>query len=242
MLRSIRVGPGQAHAPVRPVRRRGPHLLPVEFPTTFGPNGFGAKRSQVRPRTRLTEQLAPDELTPQCRGYEVVDLFGRSMLKNGRHRPPSDDKIRAHDAGGGEFLINEQLLSRRGLSAIRLGPVGCEESVTGHRNLTFLVRQRRDIGDRCDDLRSQLSDGLQIDMQFPANAGEGQRRNTAQGVRPATQELCDPVRAPQVQMRIVFPGDADTTQHLDAILGVALRGIDSSCRRDRRCDRQLRVG
>ena len=79
-------------------------------------------------------------------------------------------------------------------------------------------------------------------MQFPPNSGEGQRRNTAKIVRAATQELCDPIRAAQIQMRVMLPGDADSTQHLDAVLSVALHGIDSGCRRDRRRDRQLRVG
>ena len=140
VFRSVGIGPGQAHAPVRLVRCRGPHLLAVEIPTTLSPNGFGAKRGQVRTRARLTEQLAPDQLTAQRRGHEMVDLFGRTVLEDGRHRPPADDQIRARDTDGGEFLIDEQLLGRRGLTAVRLGPMRREQSVAGHGNLTSLDR------------------------------------------------------------------------------------------------------
>ena len=49
----------------------------------------------------------------------------------------------------------------------------------------------------------------------------------AQPARPSAQELRDAVRPPQVQVRVVFPGDADTAEHLDAVLGVGLRGLDA---------------
>ena len=55
----------------------------------------------------------------------------------------------------------------------------------------------------------------------------------------AAEEVRDPVRASQIEMRVVFPGDSDTAEHLDAVLGVGLGGVDPGGRSHRRGDRQL---
>ena len=76
-------------------------------------------------------------------------------------------------------------------------------------------------------------------MQLAADAVEGQRRNPTQVVRAPTEELGDSVGAPQIEVRVVLPGDADAAQHLNAVLGVALRGVDPGGGCDRRGDGQL---
>ena len=57
----------------------------------------------------------------------------------------------------------------------------------------------------------------------------------------AAEELRNAVRPTQIQMRVVLPGDADTTEHLDAVLGVGLGEFDARGRRDGSGDRQLRI-
>ena len=54
-----------------------------------------------------------------------------------------------------------------------------------------------------------------------------QRRDAAQPARPAAEELRNPVCPAQIQMRVVLPGDADTAEHLDAVLGVGLGRLDA---------------
>ena len=53
------------------------------------------------------------------------------------------------------------------------------------------------------------------------------------------EEVRDAVRAPEIQMRIVFPGDSDAAEHLNAVLRVRLRGVDARSRGHRHCDGQL---
>ena len=66
-------------------------------------------------------------------------------------------------------------------------------------------------------------------------------RDPAQPARLAAEELRNPVRPAQIQMRVVLPGDADAAEHLNAVLGVGLRRIDACGRRDGGGDRQLRI-
>ena len=87
-----------------------------------------------------------------------------------------------------------------------------------------------------------MRDGVQIDMQLAAHARERQLSNPAQVGRTAAQELGDPVGAAEVQVRVVFPGDTDAAEDLNAIFGVGLGGLDSRTGGDRRRDRQLGVG
>ena len=50
-----------------------------------------------------------------------------------------------------------------------------------------------------------------------------------------------PYAAAQIQMRVVFPRDADTAEHLNAVLGVGLGGLDPGGGGDGRGDRQLLI-
>jgi hypothetical protein len=82
-------------------------------------------------------------------------------------------------------------------------------------------------------------DRVEVDAQISAHALLGQRRNALQPMMRLTEEVRDPVCAPQIEMRIVFPGDSDATEHLDTVLGVGLRGVDPGSRSHRSGDRQL---
>ena len=76
-------------------------------------------------------------------------------------------------------------------------------------------------------------------MQFAAYALARQCRDSSQPIRQAAEELRDPVRTAQIQMRVVFKRDPDAAEHLNAVLGVGLRRFDRGRRRDRRGDREL---
>ena len=84
-----------------------------------------------------------------------------------------------------------------------------------------------------------MFDRVEVDAQIAAHALLGERRDAVQPQVRAAEEVCDPVRASQIEMRVVFPGDSDTAEHLNAVLGVGLRGVDPGGRGHRRGDRQL---
>ena len=112
--------------------------------------------------------------------YESLHLRGAAVLENGRRRPPADHQIGAVDTGGGQLLVDQQLLGRRGVTAVRLRPVRRQQPGLGERDLPLLRGQRRDLGDRSGDLGLQMLDRGQIDVQLAADALLRQRRDTAQ--------------------------------------------------------------
>src|ERR1700751_966430 len=97
------------------------------------------------------------------------------------------------------------------------------------------------LGDRFGDLGAQVGDVAQVDAQATADTCLGQLDGPAQPARRSAEELSDPMRPTQVQVRVVLPGDADAAEHLDAVLEVGLRGVDSGTRGDGRGNGQLAV-
>ncbi len=133
-------------------------------------NGLRAQRGQIRTRAGLAEQLAPDEFAAQRGGYELLDLLGGAVLEDGGHRPPSDHQIGPNHVGLGQLLVDQQLLGRAGLAAVRPWPVRCEQPGVGQRHLPLLVGLRGDFGYRRGDLGPQMLDRFEIDV-----AGRGAR-------------------------------------------------------------------
>ena len=109
------------------------------------------------------------------------------------------------------------------------------------RDLALLDGLSRDIGDRRGDLRLQVLDRGQVDVQFAADTLLREHGDPAQPARRTAEELRNAVRPTQIQMCVVLPGDADATEHLDAVLGVGLGEFDARGRRDGSGDRQLRI-
>ena len=160
--------------------RRRPHLLPGEPPTTFGANSFRAQRGQVRSGARLGEQLAPEHVTAQRGRHELLDLLGAAVLEDGRRRPPADHQIGPRHTGRGQLLVDQQLLGRPRLTAVRPRPVRRQQPRVGQRGLPLLGRQRGDFGDRGGDFGPQVRHRLQIDVQLAADSLLRQRRDAAQ--------------------------------------------------------------
>src|SRR5437868_6586665 len=81
------VGADDEDAPVRDVRPRGPHLLPVHDPFFAVEFGEGARAAEVGTAARLAETLAPDLVAAQQR-LQVARLL--------LVRPPGDDRGAGH--------------------------------------------------------------------------------------------------------------------------------------------------
>ena len=111
----------------------------------------------------------------------------------------------------------------------------------GQSNPALVLGDLGDVGDRGGDLGPQMIDRVEVDVQFSAHAVARQRRDAAQPTRLAAEELRNGVRPTQIQVRVVLPGDADTTEHLNAVLGVGLGGLDADCRSDGGGDGKLGV-
>jgi hypothetical protein len=88
-------------------------------------------------------------------------------------------------------------------------------------------------GRQCRDLLGERACGgpvlrgvvLQFDAQRAPRAAQGQFRRAPAPLRAATRELPQHECAPQVAVGVVLPGEPDTTEHLDAVLGVVDRGV-----------------
>ena len=116
-----------------------------------------------------------------------------------------------------------------------------EQTGISQRHLTPRGGQRGHLGNRRADLRTQVCHRVEVDMQVPAHPSGGEFHDPAQPAAPSAEELRDGVGAPQIEVGVVLPGDADPAQHLDAVFGVILRRPDPRRRRDSRRQRQLLV-
>ena len=65
MLGDVGIGAGQQDPHIGVVRTRAPHLLTVDDPLVPVAIGSGRQAGEIRARTGLAEQLAPDLLSPQ---------------------------------------------------------------------------------------------------------------------------------------------------------------------------------
>ena len=84
VLRGVRVGPGNEHALLGHVPAGRPDLLAGDDPLVAVPDRLGLQPGQVRPGTRLGEELAPCDGAVQDLRYVAVHLLGRAVYGNGR--------------------------------------------------------------------------------------------------------------------------------------------------------------
>ena len=216
-------------------------FCPVSFQPPSARTAFVRSDARSEPAPGSLNSWHQIQLAAERRRHEPLDLLGAAVLEDRRRRPPADHQIGTLDAGGGQLPIDQQLLGRRGVAAVRPRPVRRLQPGLGERDLALLDGQGGDIGDRRGDLGLQMLDRRQVDVQFAADALLRQRRDTAQPARRAAEELRNPVCPAQIQVRVVLPGDADAAEHLDAVLGVGLGQLDACGRRDGGGDRQLRI-
>ena len=183
--------------------------------------------------------MAPEDFAAQGARHEALDLLGRAVFEDGRRRPPADHQVGPGHSGRRHFLIDQQLLGRSGSAPVRRGPMRRQQPRLGQLGLPLVLRQRGDFSDRVGDLGPQVGDVAEVDAEIAADAVLGQLGGPAQPAGGPAEELPDSIGPAQIQMRVVLPGDPDAAEHLNAVLGVGLGGLDRDAGGDGRGDGQL---
>ena len=159
-------------------------FCPVSFQPPSARTAFVRSDARSDPAPGSLNSWHQMQFAAQGGGHEPLDLLGAAVLEDRRRRPPADHQIRPRHPGGGQLLVDQQLLGRRGVAAVRARPVRRQQPGSGQRDLTLLRRLRGDLGDGGGDLGPQVLDRLQVDAQVAAHALLRQRRDAAQPPRP----------------------------------------------------------
>ena len=222
VLRPLGVGARQADAPVGLLGHRRPHLLAVQQPAAFDARRPRRERREVGAGARLAEELAPADLAAQRRHDPALLLLRRcrSTIRFGSAHAPTPMFGRVH-LGGAELLVDHEQLERLGVAAPRRGPAGREVARLGEAVALLAARSRS---------FELVEERAELGADAPRLPGRGRRR--AGGARRASQpraartrqssgvpvELVQRHRAPEVEVRVVLPGEADAAERLHAVL------------------------
>ena len=118
----------------------------------------------------------------------------------------------------------------RGQPGVRY-PSTCESlALLARREVSHFVEQRPDLG----AVRFRL--GAEVDREPAARPALHLACGAHSPLVGRTRELMQRDRAPQIQMRVVLPGEADPAERLHAVLAVEERGVERE--RSRRGDRE----
>ena len=234
MLRHVGIGAGEADAPVGLLGHRRPHLLAVDDPAAVDrARRVVVQRREVGARARLAEQLAPRDLAAQRRRGSSAAAARRCR------RPRSVGSAHAADAQcgppdlrGAELVVDDELLDRRP----RRGPTAAATAARGSRRRPAGSRRSRRRGRRARRRTPATSARIRL---APRAAGrrraDGASPPSARvgGARPATARRrraagASAHRAPEVQVRVVLPGEPDAAEHLDAVLRASRRTASSA--------------
>ena len=90
----VRIGAGQADAPVGLVGAGGPDLLAGQLPAAIGAYRLRPQRGEVGAGAGLGEQLAPGELAELGRAHEPLALLLGAVGEDRRHGPAADHQVR----------------------------------------------------------------------------------------------------------------------------------------------------
>ena len=112
VLRLVGIGAHGGEPAVAVRRATGPHLLAVDQPAAVDLGRAGADAGGVGARARLAEQLAPHVLVLEARSDPALDLLLVGVLGDRLDDPAADPVLGALDAGGGELLVDHELLDR----------------------------------------------------------------------------------------------------------------------------------
>jgi hypothetical protein len=136
MLGLARVRAGQEDPELGQVGIGGPDLLARDDPSIPVGGRFGRKSCQIRARTRLAEELAPDLLARKKRRHISLYLFWRPRMKERRPGPADTDRVeRAPDHRSPELFVDHELVYRSCVESPRPRPV--RRNVTGARELAW---------------------------------------------------------------------------------------------------------
>src|SRR5699024_4445082 len=184
------------------------------------------------------EQLAPGNLTTQRRFDQLLPLLLGTVLQNGGNGPGADDHVGPCHVRFLERCVDGELLCGCSVHPVRFRPVRHEIS-GGHQLLPLLgLRQGGNVGRHrtclCDELviRGGVALLCRVDVDVTTMSCTCLLGGRAAPVARATEPCAQCHGSPQVQMRVVFPGEADTAEYLDAVLGVVHCGVERvGCRR-----------
>ena len=123
-LGALGIGAHEQVDPVRELRARGPHLLPVDDEVVAAVLGAGAEAREVRARARLRVALAPDVVAAQDARQVALLLRLGAPLDEGRARHADAGVAGEHGRARPEaLLVVDDLLHQGGAApAVLLGP------------------------------------------------------------------------------------------------------------------------
>ena len=141
VLRRVRVGAGDEHAPLGLVRVGGPHLLAGHDPLVAVPDRAGLERGEVGARLGLREALAPDLVGGQDRRQVALLLLVGAVGDDGRAAHGQAEHVGHRGrARARQLLVEDRLLDLRGAGAAVLGrPVQARPAAVVQRPLPGLA-------------------------------------------------------------------------------------------------------
>ncbi len=150
-------------------------------------------------------------------------MHSRAVLDQREDHPARDPVGRPPDPGGGELLLDHQLLHRSGVPAPRLRPVRHHVASLDHRLAPGVLAEVANPPDElADDFADRLGLGRQVDRALPPDTlpeGVGDLYGRGLGV----DDRLDGRSPPQVQMRVMLPGEPDPAVHLDVQVRILVR-------------------
>ena len=211
----------EADPHVGALRDRRPDLLTVERPSPRHLRGTGGERREIRTRARLAEELTPDDIATEGRHHEAFTLFIRAVGDDRRERPGGDREVGTAQVRLLAHLVDHQLLDRAGVPTPWSGPVRSEESFFGERASLFGGVLRR--GDRsqhgAQPVVQLVGLGRKLDAQSPARPRQGESCGLGTQRSGAAEELAERRGPPQVDVRVVLPGETHPAEDLNGAVG-----------------------
>ena len=230
VLGGVGIGAGQQRTPLGELRGGGPDLLAGDPPPAVDLGGLRGQAGQIRTRTRLGEQLAPDHLAAERRRQESLLLCLGAVGDDRRDQPCGDAHIGSLDPSGGEFLRDDDLLDGGRGPAPRFGQVRLDPAALGDRGVALFPRDLLECGDFGADVVAQLLGlGVEVDLDGPHTACDRGVEHPLRGLAAAAEGRDQAQGPPVVDVGGVLPGEADAPVHLDAVLSALLGGGRRQC-------------
>ena len=156
-------------------------------------------------------------------GDEALALLFAAVLDDRGHRPIADHQVGRTHTRTLEFLADRELLHGARGQTVRLWPVrGHEAGVSeGLATRLRLLRQRGNHG--ADALAQRLDLVAQRNAAVATQAFATEARNRGVPARRAARERAHGHGPAQRKVSVMLPGEADTTEDLDAVLGIVDR-------------------
>ena len=132
-----------------------------------------------------------------------------------------------HHLGGPELLFDDEQLERVRVAAPRCGPARRDVALGRESRPLFERRQGLDLLEQRTQLAAmRFGFGRQVDREAAARATHRGPSGAHPPVVGAAGELAQGDGAPEVDVRVVLPREADAAEGLHAVLGVGEGGVE----------------